>query len=155
VQINSIMRKTRLYFETTETVTKIKKGWVEVDLDYTQIYLTLSNVVAKLNSLASVKLLFWAFHQISKENMFSFNQSKIIEFNKWLENNNSKPYNERTMYNALKELIENGIVIKWSNGSYQLNPKFIWTDSIEKRIEHLKQLGKFDSYELIETDKNS
>jgi hypothetical protein len=143
-------RKKRIYFQTEETVTTKKKGWVEIDLDYTQFYECLGKTIATLNSIMSVKLLCWSFSQINKENMFSFNDEMINDFNRWLEDNGGTSYNNRSVYNALKELIDKKIVIKWSRGSYQLNPIYIWSDSIEKRIKHLQEKGMYDQYELIE-----
>lgn len=144
-------RTKRIYFETEKTTVTKTKGWVEIDLDYTQVYKSLGDkCIASLDSILAVKLMFWAFTQINDENMFTFNDHKIEEFNQWLEENKGKRYNKRSVYIALKELITKGIVIKWSNGSYQLNPVFIWTDAIEKRINHLKDLGKFNEFQLIE-----
>lgn len=143
-------RKKRLYFETEEITTTKKKGWIEVDLDYTQFYECLGKSIASLNSIMSVKLLCWSFSQINKENMFAINDLKMEEFNAWLKLNGGVEYNKRSIYNALKELINKKIVIKWSNGSYQLNPVHIWSDTIHKRLEHLKEKGMYNQYELLE-----
>jgi hypothetical protein len=148
-------RTKRIYFETEEVTTTKKKGWVEIDLDYTQFYNSLGKTICKIDSILAVKLLCWSFTQISNQNMFTINELKIKEFDRWLVANGSKSYNSRSAYIALKELIDKRIVIKWSNGSYQLNPVFIWSDSIDKRIEHLKELGKYDHFELIEETKET
>ncbi len=147
-------RKKRLYFETEETQTTIKKrkGWIEIDMDYTQFYECLGKVIASLNSLMSIKLLCWGFTEINKQNMFTFNETKLNEFNKWLVDNGGEPYNKRSVYNSLKELVDIKVFIKWSNSSYQINPMFIWSDAVEKRLEHLKDMKKFEEF-MVEEEK--
>ncbi|MCS7317121.1 MAG: hypothetical protein NZZ41_02210 [Candidatus Dojkabacteria bacterium] len=143
-------RTRRIYFETERTTITRTKGWVEIDLDYTQFYDSLGKTICTIDSMLAVKLLCWLFTQINESNMFTFNDLKIDEFNRWLKDNKSKVYNKRSVYVALKELITKKIVLKWSNGSYQLNPIFIWSDTIENRIKHLEQLGRYNEFELIE-----
>lgn len=141
-------RTKRIYFETSETITKTKKSWIEIDLDYTQFYTALGGVFAKCESMISIKLTCWAFSEINKENMFTFNNKKIAEFNRWIVGHGGKPYNERSVYTGLKELINLKVVLKWSNGAYQLNPAFIWSDITEKREKHLQELEKYTDFEI-------
>jgi hypothetical protein len=150
---NIIMRTKRIYFETEETTIKKKKGWIDIDIDFIKLYMSLTKIIVNLKGMATVKLLCWTFSQVNGENMFSFNKTKIKEFNKYLENNNSEPYNERSVYNALKELVDNNIVIKWSNGSYQLNPNYLWTNGEVERVESIKGLNSTILEESMEIYK--
>ena len=65
---------------------------VEIELDYTQFYHSLSKTLVQLDSLLSVKLLCWCFVEMSDKNMFTFNDLKAESLNDWLKKNNSKVY---------------------------------------------------------------
>lgn len=154
-------RKKRIYFETEEVVTtKTKrKGWIEIELDYTQIYNNIASLILHINDKWAVRYLFWIIPQCNENNMIPHSTITIKQFQEWLGKNGFDVIPSiKTIRDAVTELVKNKIFIKYTNNSYQLNPLFIWSDETNKRIEHIKQLGAFEEgvylvEETTETEK--
>jgi hypothetical protein len=146
-------RKKRIYFETeeTETVVKKKKGWIEIELDYTQFYHNIAPFILNLKDKWSINYLLWIIPKCNDENMIPHSSMIIKEFLKYLSQNKiEKIPSEKTIRDCITELVKNKIFLKHGNSCYQLNPLILWSVDTEKRIEHLKELGKYQDFDLIE-----
>jgi hypothetical protein len=49
----------RIYFQTEEITTVKKKGYIEIDEDFTQVYKSFNLIAPKIKSVWSWQLLFW------------------------------------------------------------------------------------------------
>ena len=58
----------RVYFNTEQTTTVVRKGYIEIDEDFTQVYESFSYIAIKIHSGNSWKLLFWMLSNSSQEN---------------------------------------------------------------------------------------
>ena len=145
--------KKRLFFETEEVTTVKKKGWIDIELDYTQFYTNISKLILKIDDKWAIKYLFWIVPYCNEQNMIPHSEAMIQKFIKWLsENGIEKPPSIKSVRDAITQLVKTEIFVKHAQNSYQLNPLFLWSDSIDKRINHLKELGKYDHFELVETE---
>lgn len=128
------MRSKKLYFEQEEVVTKKTKGFVEVDLDFIQIFRDVLESTYKLNTLASAKILFFVMLQTTERTgKFSTDKDSYEDYVRWCNKRNFKPFSLITYRDSIKEIFEAGIIIKISKGNYRLNPLYIWGDKLENR----------------------
>ena len=142
-------RKKRVYFETEDTIIKRKKGWFEIELDYTQIYNNIAPLIVKLKDKWAIKYLFWIIPQSNEENMLPHSEMIMKNFQEWLRSQNIEDVpSVKSIKDAVTELIKNKIFIKHGNNCYQLNPLFIWSDSTNKRIEHIKSLNEHTDVDI-------
>lgn len=133
----------RIYFETTETVTKSKKGWVEVDTDFTQVYDCFSKVCAKLKSITSVKLLFWLLsHEVNKSNGLSSGRPVYESFRDYLAEEKCDTVTERTFQNCFEELTKIQVLTRIGKGRYYFNPYLFWRDDKNERINFITDEAK-------------
>lgn len=140
---NNIPMPKRLYFETTETVTKNSKGWVEIDTDFTQVYDCFSKLSVKLKSIVSVKLLFWLLsHEANKNNGIASGQHVYDKFIKYLEDEGSTGIAMRTFKSAFDELTTIGALTRVGRGHYYLNPYVFWRDDKNERIKFIMDENK-------------
>src|SRR4051794_11849358 len=115
----------RLYYETDEIVVKKKKGWVEIDNDFTQVYDCFADISKHINNPTSWKLLFWLLaNESNKHNGFRTDASVISKFNNYLGNNSikRKSISRGTFYNALDELKEAKAITQVTRGFYYFSP---------------------------------
>ncbi len=133
----------RIYFETTETVTKNSKGWVEIDTDFTQVYDCFSKLSVKLKSIVSVKLLFWLLsHEANKSNGISSGQHVYDKFVKYLIDEGSTDIAMRTFKSSFEELTTIGVLTRVGRGHYYLNPYVFWRDDKKERINFIMDENK-------------
>lgn len=137
------MRAKNLILETDEVINKKRR--LKIELDYTQIYDNIFEAIKGLNGTCSTKLFFWLLRNLNKKNGFPWHSGMIKEFNLDLD----KPYNERVVRNALKELTDNKIVIKHGNNHYTMNALYTWKDTTKKRLSYLRAIGTY-SPELLQ-----
>lgn len=147
----------RIYFETTETTVKNKKGWIEIDTDYTQVYDCFSKISVKLKSITSVKLLFWLLsHEANKSNGISSGKIVYDRFVKYLQEEGAEPVTNRTFVNCFEELTAIRALTRIGKGHYYLNPYMFWRDEIKERIGFITdeaKESKFISYNPMEQSK--
>lgn len=132
-------KKHRVYFETERSVTVTRKGFIDIDIDYTQFYVGLVEIFGKIKGICTLKLLAFLFFETNNNNMFSWNDKAIEKFNSFQE----KPFNPQTVRRSLKELLELEVVHKAGNGSYWLDPRYSWTGSIIERTEMISSQQQF------------
>lgn len=131
----------RIYFETTETKTVNKKGWIEIDTDFTQIYNCFSHISDKINSATSYKLLFWLLaNETNNSNGICTNKAIFGKFNLYLGKNS---VSEKTFYNCIDELVQSGALTKVTKGQYYFNPYIFWKDDKSARVEFIEDEAKF------------
>lgn len=130
----------RLYIEKEQTITTKIKGFVEVEVDYTQIYHNIFNYVKDINDKWSLKYLLWIIPQANDSNMIPHGDTTINNFINELKG--ERP-SIKTIRDAISELVKNKILIKHGYGSYQLNPYVIWSDKTSLREEHFRELKKY------------
>ncbi len=140
---NNIPMSKRLYFETTETVTKNSKGWVEIDTDFTQVYDCFSKLSVKLRSIVSVKLLFWLLsHEANKSNGITSGQHVYDKFVKYIIEEGGESVALRTFKSAIEELTKIGALTRVGRGQYYLNPYVFWRDDKKERINFIMDEAK-------------
>lgn len=128
----------RIYFETTETITKNSKGWIEVDTDFTQVYDCFSRVCVRLKSITTVKLLFWLLsHESNKSNGISSGKIVYERFIKFLEEEKIDTVTERTFQNAFEELTKNEVLTRIGKGHYYFSPYVFWRDGKNERLNFI------------------
>lgn len=137
---NTTSMKRRFYFETEETITKKKKGWIEIDMDFTQIYHCFSEISPYINSPTSWKLLFWLLsEEVNKNNVVSTGKDVWETFNNYLK---SKCQNcdvaYRTFNNSINELVEAKALTMIGRGRYYLNPHIFWKQDRKDRIQFIQ-----------------
>lgn len=141
----------RVYFETQETVTTTRKGWFEIETDYTQVYHNIFKYTKNLKSKYGMHYLHWIMDKANDFNMVPHNEKVIEEFCREFEDRPSKG----TVRNAISELVKAGIFIKYSNSSYQLNPVIFWTQEIKERFGHIRDMRVFPGLVLLEEKTNT
>jgi len=145
------MRAKRIYFETEETKTTRKKGWIDIDMDYTQIYDCFNVISPKIKHGISYQLLFWVLaNKTSEENGTDFSIETHRQFSAHSEAicpGSSVSY--RSFLRSVKELHEAGALTKIAKGHYYANPNMFWKDELMKRVEMLQLEKKSGDYESI------
>lgn len=131
----------RYYFETEETKVTKKKGYIEIEENYTQVYDNLLKLTFNMKSITEIQLLFYLCTHSNDQGIFNNNQLLLENFNKESPSTISRP----TFYTALQNLCNNKIIIKLTKGQYQLNPLVIWRDSLSNREEHIIEILESDS----------
>lgn len=149
----------KLYFETTETTIKNKKGWVEIDTDFTQVYDCFSKISVQLRSISSVKLLFWLLsHECNKGNGTNSGKVVFAKFNKYLVENGSDAISERTFKACFDELSQVKAITRVGRGQYYFNPYLFWRDGKNSRelfiADEVKE-NKFLSYNPVDLPEQS
>lgn len=144
----------RLYFETTETITRKRKGWVEVDTDFTQVYSCFSQISAHINSATSWKLLFWLLaSETGEKNGIVIERSVWERFGSYLADFDSS-VSYRGFQKCIHELYKAGALTRYSRGRYYFNPHIFWKENINQREEFIKAEnteGKNLSYNPVES----
>lgn len=130
----------RIYFETFETKTVRKKGYVDVDDSYTQVYHCLFKLAFKMKSVVETQLLFYFCTKATNVGVFNTDDRSYKEFLKHSDANGGGTISRVTFTSAIKNLTENQILIKLARGQYQLNPFLLWKSSKEDRSEHIEEI---------------
>jgi hypothetical protein len=133
----------RFYFEKTETITKQSKGWIEVDMDFVQVYDSFSKFGVKVKSIVTFKLLFWLLsHEVNKKNGISSGQVVYDRFNNFLNEQGAEIIAMRTFQNSFEELIKIEALTRVGKGHYYFSPYLFWKDSKKERIDFLTDEAK-------------
>lgn len=139
----SIQMPKRVWFETTETTVKNRKGYIEIDTDFTQVYDCFSRISIKLKSITSVKLLFWLLsHEANKSNGISSGHQVFERFIKYLTKEGAETVTERTFQYAFEELTNIQALTRVGRGQYYLNPYVFWRDDKSERIAFIQDEAK-------------
>lgn len=148
MEIGIVMSK-KVYFNTTETVVRKRKGWVEVDTDFTQVYDCFSHVVMKIKSLTTIRLLFWLLSkEMGRGNAIHSGRIVYDRFVGDLEQQRGERVTLRGYTKCFKELVGLGLLTKTGRGYYYFNPRVFWRDGKESRkgfIEAEAQEERFTS----------
>lgn len=143
------MTTKRHWFQTeeTKTVTTVRKGWVEIDEDFTQVYDSFLALSKDLQYKVSWQLLFWLFKQMNDNNGIQIGKHTFETFNKYLlidcpDCVISRPTFDR----AVNDLINVKVLTKVGKGFYYLNPHLFWKGSKKNRIEFIKDENKEARY---------
>jgi hypothetical protein len=150
----------RIYFDTEEITTVKKRGWIEIDEDFTQVYKSFNLLANKIDSPTSWKLLFWIMANASNDqNGVEINKRTFERFNK----DHSKTISIATYYNSIDELCKAGAITKVGKGHYYLNPYIFWSADREARITFIQDEQKEGStlsinplkeFKLLDSKKN-
>lgn len=133
----------RIYYEDTQTTVTQKKGWIEVDTDFTQVYDCFSKISVKLKSITSVKLLFWLLsHEANKSNGINSGKSVYERFIKYLEAEGVEAVTERTFQNCFEELRSIEVITKVGRGQFYFNPYLFWRDDKSERVNFIVDEAK-------------
>lgn len=139
----------RLYYETEEIVVKKKKGWVDIDSDFTQVYDCFADISKHINNPTSWKLLFWLLaNESNKHNGFRTNASVRKKFNSYLTTNSikPKPIAKQTFYNALDELEKAKAITQVERGFYYFSAFIFWRNNKEERLQFIENEARDKSY---------
>lgn len=128
----------RIYFNTEKTVTVIKKGYFEIDEDFTQVYKSFSNIALEIDNGVSYKLLMYLLAEANNMNGVDISATGHKNFNKFLESKNKKSISLATYYRCVTELCKAGALTKFSKGHYYLNPYLFWQSDKKSRIQFLQ-----------------
>lgn len=146
------MATKRYYFETEETHTTKKKGWIEIDMDYTQVYHCFNKIAPKINSATTFKLLHWLLaNKMNDSNGIDASTTSFNQFNNYLtaECGANCAITYRTFSRGITELKDAGALTKVGKGHYYANPNMFWTLGKEERVELLKLESKDPNLESI------
>jgi hypothetical protein len=132
-------RKRRVFYETEEVVTRTKKGYIDLDMDYFQFYSNAFRHLASVSSMCAKDFILWVMGRVNDENEFDYSRTMFDEFNSDLAKIKvPKEYKQNTLDVAIKELVENEILIRHGRGKYKVNPNLFWSDDTNKRIQAVK-----------------
>lgn len=121
-----------------ETVTiKRTTQYIEIDMDFTQIYDSFYSLTFGLKSTKSFQLLFYMLKNVADNNLV-VNVSLYNSFNNELMQHEGKGITERTFYNCIKELEVAKILSKKDRGYYFINPHVLWKEDKNKRLDFIK-----------------
>lgn len=138
-------QKKRIFYETEEVSTKTKRGYIDLDMDYFQFYSNAFHHLASISSNCAKDFILWVMGKVDDNNEFIYSKTLFEEFNKDLSLIRvPKKYQQNTLDVGMKELVNNGIVIRQERGRYKVNPKLFWSDDINKRIEAVKVISSND-----------
>lgn len=133
----------RFYFESVETVTKQSKGWIEVDMDFIQVYDSFSKLGVKLKSIVTFKLLFWLLaHEVNRLNGISSGQLVYDRFNAFLKEEGVDTVVMRTFQNSFQELVTIEALTRVGKGHYYFSPYLFWKDNKKERIQFITDEAK-------------
>ena len=129
------MKQKRVFFETEEVVSKKKKGYIDVDMDYFQFYHKAFRHIASLSNVCSKDFILWVMTKVDERNGFTFNEKLFKEFNDDLSKiSTPTSYAKTTLMAALRELIKKDMVIKDGRSLYRVNATMFWAgDDIERK----------------------
>lgn len=146
-------QKKRIFYETEEVSTKTKRGYIDLDMDYFQFYSNAFHHLASISSNCAKDFILWVMGKVDDNNEFIYSKTLFEEFNKDLSLIRvPKKYQQNTLDVGMKELVNNGIVIRQERGRYKVNPKLFWSDDINKRIEAVKVISSNDVLKEIRTE---
>lgn len=144
---NNMNMAKRIYFETTETTVKNKKGWIEIDTDFTQVYDCFGKIAIQLKSITSIKLLFWLLaHEVNKSNGFSSGISVYDKFTKYLIKEGGVSITERTFFRCFDELEKAKAITKVGRAQWYFNPYVFWRDKKAERLNFITDEAKENKY---------
>lgn len=127
----------RIYFNTEETTTTVKKGYLELDEDFTQVYKTIAEISHRINNGVSWKILFWLLSNNNDNNGVIIDKDTYKRFILYLEGHNSTIVSRPTFDRSVKELLEAGVLTKVGKGHYYLNPYIFWQNDKQSRVEFI------------------
>lgn len=140
----SYKTKRKYYEKETVKVTK-EKGWVEIPVDFTQIYDCFNAISPNIKSATTFKLLFWLLaNKMNDENGINCSINSFNDFNKYL----TKKCGEEcsityvTYLRCIRELKDSGALTQVGKGHYYANPNMFWRDDKEKRETFLELEAK-------------
>ena len=135
------MATKRFFFEKEETrITKIK-GYIDLEMDFTQLYHNIFEYAISLEDKWSCKYLFWILTKANDYGYFSQSKVTIQNFLDDLKEKQCKFIPSiKSIQDAMTELVKKNIVIKHSNSHYQLNSKIFWNGTLDSRLEDVKHL---------------
>lgn len=134
-----LMGVKRYHFQTEETVTTVRKGWIEIEEDFVQVYNSILTVSPFLHLGVSYQLLYWLGVSMNETNTIHIGEKTLEDFNKHLNSiNNGYTISRTTFFRAVDELKKNNVLTKISRAFYYLNPHFFWKGTKNARIDFLK-----------------
>jgi len=146
----------KIYYQSERTVKTKIKGYVEMEIDFTQIYHTIFKHIRNVNDKWALKYIFWILDKANSDNMIPHGDKTMQDFID--EFPIDKQPSVKTIRDAITELVRNEIFIKYGYGQYQLNPVIIWGKKSTLRQEHiikLKQCGFEESdFDLLDNGDN-
>jgi hypothetical protein len=128
----------KIAYQTSETTTIVRKGYVEIDEDFTQVYKSFANISIKINNGASWKLLFYLISEANDMNGIDISNIAYKRFVKFLQGRGADAISQPTYYRCVKELLLAGAITKVGKGHYYLNPYIFWQSSKDNREEFLR-----------------
>lgn len=135
------MATKRFFFEKEETkITKIK-GYIDLEMDFTQLYKNVYKYIIHLEDKWACKYLFWLITRTNDYGYIDHSKSSIQLFLDDIKTEDVKFVPSiKSVQDAMTELVKKGIVIKHSNSNYQLNSKIFWSGTLDSRLENVKHL---------------
>lgn len=142
------MKIKRIYYETEETKTTKKKGWMDIDMSYTQLYDCFNQISHKIKSGTSYEILFWVLaNKTSESNGMDLSAETHRQFCKHSEiKDPGSSISYRTFTRCIKELYDAGALTKIDRGHYYANPNMFWKDELSKRSDMLELEKKDGTY---------
>lgn len=113
-----------------------------------QVYEGLLEAFKVVNSICAMKLLPYLVFNMNDSNVIYFDNLLIKKFNARFES----PFNERTIRNAMSELVKAGIAHRIQNGRYLIDAKYFWAGNSKSRLEFIKNMEEWNMAGLIGAD---
>lgn len=130
----------RIYFDKEEIKITKTKGYFELEEDYTQMYNSLFKLTGKMKSKVDFQLFTFLCSTASPQGMIYITHSFYELFNELNKENGAENITRTTFQNSVKNLTDSKILIKTGKGEYQLNPFYLWKDSIQKRKDITREI---------------
>jgi len=133
-----------------------KKATIEVEKDFSQFYHNMLERFDELKGLCAVKLLFFLSKNMGKNGYIHWSPMMRRGFNSELK----KPYNDRAIVNAMAELVDAELILKFGPGNYYVNPMYVWSSDLDARIQFIKTIQSYspkvldEAYEEYKKENN-
>ena len=102
-----------------------------------------AGVKAAIGLSGSAKDLFlWMSLRVDLQNQIPMHARTRKQFADYLISAGLKPYSQKTLTKATKELVDAGILRRIQLGMYQLNPQYAWSSGVKERLDMIKKLKK-------------
>lgn len=126
---------------------EIKDYFNIIEHQHTYFSNSLFKLTGSMKSKVDFQLFIYLCSTASKSGMIYTSKEFYEKFNNANIKNGAESITRTTFQTSIKNLTDSKILVKTGKGEYQLNPFFIWKDSIEKRKEITTEIYKLPEEE--------
>lgn len=134
------MATKRFYFEREETVITKTKGYIDLEMDFTQLYHNVFNFLKDVDDKWSILYVMWVIPKANKYGYIRHSKEFMQEFIDSFNKNNVTVPGIRTVQDSITKLVKHKVLIKHGYSDYQLNSEIFWNGTLKERKENIEHL---------------